>query len=84
MKICVYAICKNEEKFVSSWLESMQEADYICVLDTGSRDKTVELLRAHPKVILQQKEIQIQTYWIVYVCCNLFLEKKPRLQIIHQ
>lgn len=57
MKICVYAICKNEEKFVSSWLESMQEADYICVLDTGSRDKTVELLRAHPKVILQQKVI---------------------------
>ena len=65
MKICVYAICKNEEKFVSSWLESMQEADYICVLDTGSRDKTVELLRAHPKVILQQKVILPCMDWVL-------------------
>lgn len=55
MKICVYAICKNEEKFVLDWLKSMEEADYICVLDTGSTDGTVELLRAHPKVIVKQK-----------------------------
>lgn len=53
MKIAVYAICKNEEKFVESWLDSMQEADYICVLDTGSTDKTMELLKKHPKVILK-------------------------------
>lgn len=55
MKICVYAICKNEERFVVSWLKSMEEADYICVLDTGSTDNTIELLRAHPKVIVEQK-----------------------------
>ena len=41
-KICVYAICKNEEKFVDSWVDSMSEADKIIVLDTGSSDKTVE------------------------------------------
>ena len=46
-KICVYAICKNEEHFVDKWYESMKEADYICVLDTGSTDKTVEKLRSH-------------------------------------
>lgn len=57
MKICVYAICKNEEKFVERWLESMKEADYICVLDTGSTDKTVELLKKNPKVILKKKII---------------------------
>ena len=44
MRICVYAIAKNEEKFVERWMKSMSEADYICVLDTGSTDKTVEKL----------------------------------------
>jgi len=43
-KICVYAICKNEEKFVDGWVDSMSEADEIVVLDTGSTDKTVEKL----------------------------------------
>lgn len=46
-KICVYAICKNEEQFVDKWYESMKEADYICVLDTGSTDNTVEKLKEH-------------------------------------
>ncbi len=45
MKICVYAICKNEEKFVDRWVDSMQEADEIYVLDTGSTDDTVQKLK---------------------------------------
>ena len=44
-KICVYAITKNEEKFVERWVNSMKEADEIYVLDTGSTDKTVEKLK---------------------------------------
>ena len=44
MKICVYAIAKNEEKFAKDWLESMSEADEICVLDTGSTDNTAQTL----------------------------------------
>ena len=44
-KVCVYAICKNEEKFAARWVSSMKEADYIVVLDTGSEDNTVEILR---------------------------------------
>lgn len=44
-KICVYAISKNEEKFVERWYESMKEADEIYVLDTGSTDNTVNLLK---------------------------------------
>lgn len=44
-KICVYAICKNEEQFVNRWVDSMSEADSIYVLDTGSTDKTVEKLK---------------------------------------
>ena len=50
VKICVYAICKNESKFVGRWLDSMSEADYIVVLDTGSDDDTYEMLKADPRV----------------------------------
>ncbi len=44
MIITVYAISKNEEQFVSRWVESMREADHVVVLDTGSSDNTVSAL----------------------------------------
>lgn len=44
-KVVVYAISKNEEKFVNRWVNSMKEADEIYVLDTGSTDNTVKLLK---------------------------------------
>lgn len=56
VKICVYAICKNEEKFVEKWLESMSEADYICVLDTGSTDGTYDLLKKDSRVTVVKKQ----------------------------
>ena len=55
-KVCVYAICKNEAKHVKRWLKSVQDADYICVLDTGSIDNTLELFEGS-KAIVKQKEI---------------------------
>lgn len=45
LKIYVYAISKNESKFVESYVKSMKEADGIYVLDTGSTDDTVEKLK---------------------------------------
>lgn len=56
LKICVYAICKNEEKFVDRWVNSLiNEADYVVVLDTGSTDNTVELLKQYePFVTVKQ------------------------------
>ena len=45
MKIVVYAICKNEEKFIRRWYESMKEADDIYVLDTGSTDSSLDILK---------------------------------------
>lgn len=46
MKVCVYAISKNEEKFAQRWYDSMKEADEIYVLDTGSTDKTIDILKS--------------------------------------
>ena len=44
-KVCIYAICKNESKFIKRWYESIKGADYICVLDTGSEDDSLEILK---------------------------------------
>lgn len=58
MKICVYAICKNEAKFVDEWVENMSEADHLCVLDTGSSDDTVARLRKYENVTVESKKIE--------------------------
>lgn len=71
-KISVYAIAKNEEKFAERWVESMSEADEIIVLDTGSRDRTCEILSAFPKVRLYQEEV---TPWRFDTARNLSLSK---------
>lgn len=45
MKICVYAISKNEEQFVDRFCEAARDADVILIADTGSVDKTVDRAR---------------------------------------
>jgi glycosyltransferase involved in cell wall biosynthesis len=50
-KICVYAICKNEEQFVDRWMDAVSEADLVVVTDTGSTDHTVEKLRARGAIV---------------------------------
>lgn len=57
MKLCVYAICKNESKFVKQWLDNMSEADYIVVLDTGSTDGTYKMLKEDPRVTRVEREV---------------------------
>lgn len=54
-KIAVYAICKNEEAFVSRWFSSMREADEIVVLDTGSEDGTVGALKKLGARVFEKK-----------------------------
>lgn len=51
LKVCVYAICKNESQFADRFMDSMSEADYVCVLDTGSSDDTVKKLRARGAIV---------------------------------
>lgn len=54
-KICVYAIAKNEEKFVDRWMDSMREADFVVVTDTGSTDGTMEKLRERGAAVYEEK-----------------------------
>ncbi len=56
-KISVYAISKNEEKFVDSFMDSLEEVDKVYVLDTGSTDNTVEKLKQRGAIV-QQKKIE--------------------------
>ena len=72
-KVCVYAIAKNEEKFVDRWYESMKEADHIVVLDTGSTDNTVSKLQSK-NIIVEQKEI---TPWRFDVARNESMKLIP-------
>jgi glycosyltransferase involved in cell wall biosynthesis len=45
VKIAVYTIAKNEERFVERWFNSAKEADSLHILDTGSTDNTVTVAR---------------------------------------
>jgi glycosyltransferase involved in cell wall biosynthesis len=72
-KICVYAICKNEEKFVDRWMDSMGEADEIVVTDTGSTDGTVEKLRARGATVYEE----IVSPWRFDVARNRSLSHVP-------
>lgn len=73
-KVCVYAICKNEEAFVDKWMDSMQEADLVVVTDTGSEDGTVERLKARGVNVYQDL---IQP-WRFDVARNRSLEHVPK------
>lgn len=46
MKIAVYTIALNEEEFVERWYNSVKDADYILIADTGSTDRTVEIAKS--------------------------------------
>ncbi len=72
-RICVYAICKNEEKFVDRWMDSMGEADVVVVTDTGSTDGTVEKLRERGAVVYTE-EVKP---WRFDVARNLSLDHVP-------
>ena len=50
MKISATVIVKNEEKNISDCLNSLDFADEIIVVDSGSSDRTGAICRSHPKV----------------------------------
>jgi len=50
-KICVYAVCKDEEQFVDRFMSTLNEADLVVIGDTGSTDKTAEYFRANGAIV---------------------------------
>ncbi|MCB2313966.1 glycosyl transferase family 2 [Clostridium tagluense] len=50
-KVCVYAICKNEEKFVDRFMDHFSDADVVIVVDTGSTDNTINKLKERGAIV---------------------------------
>ena len=74
LKICVYTIALNEEQFVERWIESAKDADALYVLDTGSTDNTVNLLKKYGVNVQTQKIVP----WRFDVARNKALEMIPK------
>lgn len=55
MKICAYTVALNEIKHCERWAESVKDADYRIVLDTGSTDGTVEKLVSMGVTVYEQR-----------------------------
>jgi glycosyltransferase involved in cell wall biosynthesis len=53
MKVAAYAISLNEEKHAARWAETTKDADFRLVCDTGSTDRTVEILREHGVIVYE-------------------------------
>jgi glycosyltransferase involved in cell wall biosynthesis len=73
-KICVYAICKNEEKFVDRWMDAVSEADLVVVTDTGSKDGTVEKLRSRGALVYSESI----TPWRFDAARNIAMDHIPQ------
>jgi SAM-dependent methyltransferase/glycosyltransferase involved in cell wall biosynthesis len=53
MKVAAYSIALNEEKHAARWAETTKGADIRVVCDTGSTDRTVEILREHGVIVYE-------------------------------
>jgi len=51
LRICVYAISKNEAHFAQRFCESAQDADLIMIADTGSEDGLPEKAELYGAVV---------------------------------
>lgn len=62
-RYAVYGIYKNEEKFIERFLTSVKDADDIVICDTGTTDRTNEIIadfkQEHPEVRLKTCAIAV-------------------------
>ncbi|ULM99892.1 glycosyltransferase (plasmid) [Peribacillus frigoritolerans] len=73
LKIAVYAICKNEAKFIDRWMDSIEEADMVVVTDTGSTDDSVAKLESRGAIVYR---VEINP-WRFDVARNMALNFVP-------
>ena len=77
--ITVYGICKNEITNIERYIKCFSQADYLCILDTGSTDGTWEYLqeaqKTYSNLIINQKIIEP---WRYDTARNLSLELIPK------
>ena len=81
IKIHTYVICKNEDKFVDDFMETVKDTDSLSVMDTGSNDGTYEHFlkylddpRWRGRLFVWQQEVKP---WRFDVARNLSMEKMP-------
>lgn len=55
MKFSICLIAKNEEKTLPKLLESVKGVEDICLVDTGSTDKTIEVAKSFGVKVFEQK-----------------------------
>ena len=55
MKIAVYSIAKDEERVAQRFADSVKDADYKLVVDTGSTDDTVRILRRNGIMVVEER-----------------------------
>lgn len=81
IKIAVYAICKNEEKFIDRWMNSilpeLGDDDNIVVFDTGSSDKSVELFEKYDDRVIVRFNSPIEPFFRFDVARNTALNDVP-------
>lgn len=54
IKASVYIICKNEEQHIKRVLESVKDFEEIVVVDSGSVDKTLEIVKNYTNKVFHQ------------------------------
>ena len=78
LKLTVYGICKDEISNIEKYIKCFHQADYLCILDTGSTDGTWEYLqdakKKYSNLIIDQKII---TPWRYDEARNYSLELVP-------
>ena len=82
IKVAVYNIMKGEGKFLEGWLENVKEADYICLLDTGSTDGSYEIAKGYADVHPEYKgklfvEQEVITPWAFHTARNRNMKMIP-------
>lgn len=84
IKVAVYGICKNEIVNIEKYINCFIQADYLCILDTGSTDGTWEYLqeskKKYPNLIIDQKIINP---WRYDTARNLSLELVPKDTVMY-